>query len=226
MARVLLIAGTSGYTEEWWRPGSAFATMLKAAGHELAAPDDAYSWTTHLDGVLGDNREWVEAGKALAWWLIPHPVDAIIAHSHGGNVAAHGLARLPASRSPRTFITVGTPVRAEMRAVYRAARDRLERWRHIRSGRTDAWQRWGSLSWWDWLRPWRWQWERDMEYADGNVYVPGVSHEGLLAPELWIARHWADWITPPRMLLPPPTAETPAAALAPPAVTPVSGVSV
>lgn len=188
MARVLLIAGTHGYHEPWWQPGSPFVQALEAAGHALAAPADPFSWTTELDGLVGDDRDWQEAAKALRWWLQLHPADVIIAHSHGGNVAALALA---GGAFVDQLVTVATPVRPELADVYGLAKLHVRRWTHVRSDGADTWQRWGSRTWRDWVRPWTWgRLERDMAAADCNVFVPGVAHGALLEPALWTARGW------------------------------------
>ena len=195
--RVLLVAGTAPpgavpTPADWWHPASAFVAALQAAGHTLASPDDPFSWTGDVEGLVGDDREWQEAGKALRWYLQSYPVDAIIAHSHGGNVAALALA---GGAMVDILVTVATPVRPELAAVYASAKLHCGRWTHVRSDGTDHWQRWGTRTWADWLRPWRWgAFERDMTSADCNVFVPGVSHAGLLEPGLWTARGWWRWL--------------------------------
>lgn len=193
MARVLLIAGTRRpgsvpTTADWWHPGSAFVAALQAAGHQLASPDDLFSWTQDADGIVGDDREWREAGKALRWYLQSYPVDTILAHSHGGNVAVLALA---GGAMVDHQITVATPVRPELADAYHQASLRVGRWTHLRSDSSDFFQRWGSRTWRDWLRPWRWgRFERDMASADCNVFAPGVTHGALLEPALWTRRGW------------------------------------
>ena len=197
MARVLLVAGTKPpgtvpTLADWWHPASAFVRALQAAGHALASPDDPFSWTQDIDGLVGDDREWQEAGKALRWYLQSYPVDAIIAHSHGGNVVALALA---GGAMVDVLITVATPVRPELAEAYSRTRDRVGRWTHLRSDGADRWQRWGSRTWADWLRPWRWgRLERDIAAADCNVFVPGIAHGALMDPRLWTDRGWWGWL--------------------------------
>lgn len=191
MARVLLIGGTCGGTrlagvcgapdpDPWWRPGSAFTEALRQHGHELAAPDDPYSWTGELDGVL-DHAVWREAGHALyRWWQLHRDrVDAVIAFSHGGQVLTYGLVygmALPAA------IFVGTPVRPDLADRYRQARRALQRLTQLRSDWTDFWQLLGSLRLTELADSWRIT--RDLPGADVLV-VPGVGHAGLLRVDVW-----------------------------------------
>lgn len=150
MARVLLGAGTWGRRRNfpWWRLGSPFVQALEQAGHVVATSSrdtagnpllDAvqagrahrsrsWGWTTGLDGVLGDNDLWLMSGQALAFWLELHPVDAIIAHSHAGNVVAYAChfgAKVP------VLITVGTPVRRDLSNAYYAMRKYVGFWAHL-----------------------------------------------------------------------------------------------
>ena len=197
VVRILLVAGTKPpgavpTPADWWHPAAAFVRALQAAGHTLASPDDLFSWTGDVEGLVGDDREWQEAAKALRWYLQLYPVDAIISHSHGGNVVALALA---GGAMVDVLITVATPVRPELADAYAQTHLRVGRWTHLRSDGADYWQRWGTRTWRDWLRPWRWgRFERDMASADCNVFVPGISHAGLLAPALWSERGWWGWL--------------------------------
>jgi len=189
MAKVLLLAGTHDAANFWWRPGSPFVRGLEAAGHTLAAPEDPYSWSTALDGLVGGNDDWRGAGDALRWWLEAHPVDAIVAFSHGGAVVAYALAHHLAPPLP-VLMTVGMPVRWDLRDVYALARPRVHRWWHVHSDAAD-WMQWLG-SWFDGSR----RNIRDLDLADENLVEPGISHRGLLDPDLWRRRGWFARLAP------------------------------
>lgn len=190
MARVLLIAGTwDTEPDAWWRPGSPFREELITRGHTLAT-DDQGSWTTEVEGIVGSHEAWLIAGYDLAKWRRNHPVDAVIAFSHGGQVAAVALA----SGVPiETLITVGVPPRTDMAAFYQAASAHVGHWLHVYSPfLTDVWQWAGTLM--DGSLRYR----RDMPQAHVNEAVWWRRHRGLLDPALWTARGFWDHLpTPP-----------------------------
>jgi hypothetical protein len=183
MATILLIGGTwDRRRDAWWRPGSPFVRALAQHGHALAAPDDPYTWSQDLDGV-GSMHDWEAAGHALRWWLglhaDPRP-DAIVAHSHGGTVAAFGLARLPAAERIPRLMTLGMPVRGDLWPTYEQARAQgVAEWIHVYTGSRDLWQ---------WLGDWfdgSWRLRRRLAIADHNVKVPGLLHRELVTPDVW-----------------------------------------
>jgi hypothetical protein len=190
MATVLLLAGTHDTQPgTWWQRGSLFTRCLEAHGHTLAAPGDGSSWTAELDGVLGQHGVWAREGDRLRAYLAQHPVagvDVVIAFSHGGQVATYAAA--DGATIPH-LITLGTPVRGDLEAVYAQARPRIGRWTHVYAvGGGDWWQLLGSL--FDGvLRVWR-----AMPDADCNVVARGLTHRDLVDPAQWSARSWWRWL--------------------------------
>lgn len=194
-APVVLIAGTHGMGSPWWRPGSPFAQMLAAEGCRLLGAEgngDYFRWSTTLDGVVGEHDDWRAAAAGLRWYaqakLGGEPVS-VVAHSHGGTIAL--LAAAQGLKLDR-LITVATPVRADLRAEYRAAREMAWLWVHLYSDDSD---------WWQWAGSWfdgSWRLRRRMRWAELNLKVPGVGHSGLLDRALWQQRRWAYLLAGPR----------------------------
>jgi len=183
----VLIAGTHGYHDDWWRPGSSFVKQLNEERIRTADSSDPYTWCTKLDGVLGGNEVWESAGHALRWYVRskvgPYPVS-IIAHSHGGQVAAYAAAQ---GLQIERLITVATPVRGDMDGVYREATKNISWWRHLHSD-NDLWQVFGGLM------DGRWGIHREMPHADENIMVEGIQHGKFLDPELWSTNYWWEWL--------------------------------
>lgn len=205
-APVILVAGTWGgkrSESQWWQPRSLFARMLEAGGVTILAPEDPFRWTTDLDGLIGKNEDWARAGDALRWYAnakllpvggAPRRVS-VVSHSHGGNCVAYACASgLLVDR----LITVGTPIRREMRTTYEAARKNIQTWIHLYSNSADVWQMFGSW------RPGRllaWvrgeSLTRRMKWADVNLKHPGVTHGNLVDPALWRDRRYAFFLAGP-----------------------------
>lgn len=200
MARVLLVSGTCGRRTPWWRIGHPFVRALTTAqGHALAAPSEGRSWwgwTTRLDGVLGRDDSWIEAAASLYWYtmLEAQAPDAVIAHSHGGNVLA-----LAAHRGAHfgSVVTVGTPRRRTLASAYRALQRQSRRWTHLYTP-GDAWQILGT---WRARRPLTsLVWNGEMPDAHVNIRVTGLprwrrwtglSHTSdLLDPARWTREQW------------------------------------
>ncbi|MBI4251007.1 MAG: hypothetical protein HY618_00975 [Candidatus Tectomicrobia bacterium] len=183
----VLVAGTWGgfNAGDWWRPGSPFAREAGRNGVRLLAPDDPFRWSTRLDGIIGDNGEWELSGEVLKWYChakAPGEPVNLIAHSHGGQVAAYAAAR---GLRVSTLITIATPVRRDMEPVYSRASGSISgRWVHIHTGRRDRWQWLGGLG--DGLLGVR----REMPAPARNVLEPGRDHTSLLDPALWTERGW------------------------------------
>ncbi|OGG46184.1 MAG: hypothetical protein A3F84_10400 [Candidatus Handelsmanbacteria bacterium RIFCSPLOWO2_12_FULL_64_10] len=196
MPPTVLIAGTWGdYQEEsWWRPGSPFVREAVRHGVHLLDPGDPFRWSTRLDGLMGGNAEWELSGEVLKWYChakAPGETVNLIAHSHGGQVAAYALAR---GLKVGTLVTVATPVRRDMEDVYQRACLRnglprcVHRWVHIHTDRRDLWQWFGELG--DGLLGIR----RGMPAPAENVSEPGRDHGSLLDPALWTSRGWWEWV--------------------------------
>lgn len=192
---VVLVAGTHGYRDPvaWHRPGSLFVFSLVSAGLHLLDNQDPFEWSTNL-GRHGRHDPWIVGADALRWYLAAkrarlelypaRPTVAIIAYSHGGQVAAYALAGLRPGIVD-TLITVATPVRTDMVETYICARGAVRRWIHLHSDLTDQWQAAGSGS--D-----DGTFTGQMSEADENVYEPVTDHHSLLSPKLWFERSWWD----------------------------------
>ncbi len=143
--QVILVAGTWGYrdlnpTQEWWWPSSAFAAMVKVAGHTIIGADCPYVWTTNLNGAVVGQKDvdWQVGGANLFSYAVPPlcpdkriPSDEllIVAHSHGLQPALYAFARGMKGR----LISVCSPVREDMMAVARMARTNISKWVHTYS---------------------------------------------------------------------------------------------
>jgi hypothetical protein len=153
MIEYLAVAGTHGTRreDEWNHLGSAFTRFMLRRGfvsiEERAA--SPFVWSTDLD--LGrSHRDWQAGGRALLYYLVPplHPHlrlppgrTRLVAHSHGGQVALYAASY---GLKVECLVTVGTPVRGDMREVAEAARPNIKRWLHLYSPR-DLTQILGSL---------------------------------------------------------------------------------
>jgi hypothetical protein len=150
-----------------------------------------------LDGLDGNDENWDAAGRALAHYIMPPLCDHaiippsetfIIAHSHGGNVVAYacGVYGLKVSG----LITVATPVRKNMDAVYKKAAENIDRHLHLYAGWKDYMQILGGLF------DGQWGIHRDMPYAEKNAKMPGGHGDILRDPKLfqnWLDKGWLDY---------------------------------
>lgn len=179
--------------DDWARPGSVFTSAMLEAGVDLYHPEDPFSWDTALGGVISDSP-WVKAGLALRNYIVKHGEPAsVLGHSHGGNVIAWAAtfgARFEVA------VTVATPVRDDMRYSYRSLRQNAGHWAHVYSDESvpgaAAWQALGELS----LDPKTWKRVlfpiRAFTLAYPVLYIPGQSHEELIAADLWKRMHLWD----------------------------------
>jgi hypothetical protein len=176
----------------WWHPPSLFWREAVLRGVNVCPVP--FIWSTEIDGVIGKNWAWYAAGHALLYFVhseYPSETDVllkpvnIIAHSHGGQVAifaaAYGLL-------VDTLVTVGTPVRHDVKRYRKAARPNIKRWVHIYSP-NDPMQIEGTLGDGGGLL----EWPREISQADQNISEPTMepgSHSKLLDPALWTSRRW------------------------------------
>jgi len=183
----ILVAGTHGHKNPWWKPGSPFMQAMIGQRIRPADLSDPYSWCTNLDGLFGKNEIWEASGHALRWYArskISHYPVSVVAYSHGGQVAAYAAANgLHIDR----LITVATPVRKDMEAVYEAAKGNIDSWYHLHSD-SDLWQVLGGLM------DGKWGIHRTMPFADENVMVNNIHHSDFLNPELWDQNYWWEWL--------------------------------
>ena len=195
-----LVGGTWSFDgedrHEWWQYDSAFAAFLKAHGLNPSHPVP-FIWSSDIDGgfrwpwTKRKFRDWESAGYALAYYLddVPPERRLVIAHSHGGQVALFA-----ASQGTRIaqLVTVGTPVRRDMREVRALARPNIKHWLHVHV-KADRMQRLGELF------DGHLGIHREFEEADVNAHVDDrkVGHSGVLTRaeyfRLWIANGWLDY---------------------------------
>lgn len=214
--RVVTVAGTwgAGYGRngDWWRPGSAFVSMLAEAGVSLVDGEDPFAWSTGIDGIDGQNLTWQTAGRALKWYCeakVRRDRVSVVAHSHGGQVVAYAAA---AGARFETVITVASPVREDLDLQYQALRRQSRRWIHIYTDETlgVAWQLLGSLG----LANLGRRHIRRMPLADDNIYIPGESHGDLVGKaDLWRPEPrgmgWRDLLRVVPLSVPPATSGRP-----------------
>lgn len=206
------IPGTHGDNGEptglWWQSGSPFARFMYRAGLCHLNEDRPFTWSTDLNGhrvwrrFLGlrdPHRDWIACGYALSYYLWPAQqqedyVDIaernIVAHSHAGQGVFYACA-LGGLRINR-LITIGTPVRRDMRHIVRRARPNIGQWLHIRS-ESDTTAIWGGIG--DGaFGAQRTFWGEE----DWTDIVPDIGHSGVLHDEnlfhYWQARAWIEFL--------------------------------
>ena len=209
MTSVLLVQGTHAWgrstAEQWWEASSPFARFLSSQQLELLGGDRPFIWDTDLDGVgwfHGRGKRhinWEAAGLCLYAYLKP-PLNAsddyvpladrnLIGHSHAMQVIAYACA---AGLKINRLITIGSPVRKDMRDVYAAARPNVARWLHVHSDRSDR------IQWLGTLFDGHVGVVRRQPFADVNLGIPQVSHSRLLNDPLcfplWRAHELADFL--------------------------------
>lgn len=188
---VVLIAGTGSWKpggQDWHTDGSPFVRFLRAHHVEpvFGRNGRPFTWSTGLGGVGfgdGDHRVWQAAGANLLDYLVPPfcpesrlPPEQtqLIAHSHGLQVALYACA---AGLRVQTLISLGSPIREDMRATAEQARPNIARWVHVHSDSSDRWQWFGTLF------DGRFGIVRRHPLADRNVGIPKVGHSTLLRDE-------------------------------------------
>lgn len=183
----VLVAGTHGLNDNWWKPGSKFCSMLYQHRIRCADSSDPFVWCTGLDGLIGDNSVWESSGAALRWYAhskVRHYPLSVVAHSHGGQVAAFAAAHgLHIDR----LITAAMPVRKDMDAVYSKAKRNIDKWVHLHSD-SDMWQVLGGL------RDGKWGIHREVPYADVNICEKELSHRDFVDDKLWWKNDWCQYL--------------------------------
>lgn len=115
------VAGTwaARNNDRWHAAGSPLAGVLATLGWHRDA-DNFPFWDTSLAGVSlcgNSHTAWQFGGGLLAEFLRTDPCGktaVVIAHSHGGQVAAYAACR----QRIRCLITIDTPVRHDMARVW------------------------------------------------------------------------------------------------------------
>lgn len=196
----VLVAGTNSWMDDgrcdWYCPGHPFALFLESHG---CAPmfngPRPFVWTTDLAGIpfFTNRKEWSAGGAALAYFVMamnraPKAETAVIAHSHGLQVAAYAAAEY--DLKIHTLVTVGSPIRKDMAKQYKALRLNTRYWLHVHSDCSDRWQWLGEMF------DGHFGIVRDCVLADRNAYVRGVGHSELLRDPVqyhyWLKAGWLD----------------------------------
>ncbi len=185
--KYLPIAGTDGWNDAWVKAKSDFGQMMAAEGFELLlAGDRPFRWSTALDGLFGDDRQWAAGADALYYFLrfVPLEDRNLICHSHGGQLPAF----VCASAFPiRSLTTVGTPVRDDV--PWSAAEGFIGFHQHLYDLKRDLWGWLGQVGDHD-LRT-------ERTFPDNrvkNIGVADISHSKVLRDPkcipLWQSQGW------------------------------------
>jgi hypothetical protein len=102
--RVTLVHGTAASDAAWIRPDSPMWEGLQAAGFVC----DTFVWSGHNSHGARE-RAAHELAVHLGERAEPGVRQAVVAHSHGGNVAAHAVWRLLPDVGPIPVVTLATP---------------------------------------------------------------------------------------------------------------------
>jgi hypothetical protein len=199
---LILVPGTHAVdasqadTAEWYWPGRPFWQAAVVAGVALLGEHDPFEWSSNIGG-LGPRKftEWKPAADALRWYgqlkvtqralylrdPVPDPqVVSILAHSHGGNVAAYAAARAVKGFRVDTLILAATPIRADMVPIYAEAVTRCRRVIYLETGGHDLWRRLGLLGGGVGTLP----------PGVEMVRCPDADHRDVLDPARWTRLDW------------------------------------
>jgi pimeloyl-ACP methyl ester carboxylesterase len=176
-----------GRTGDWWHAGSPFFEKMKERNLVMYRPEDPFFWSSSLEGIVGGNETWCSAGAALRYYLAPIAYEHrnLIAHSHGGQVAAYcasGRSTTNIFLQPcpiRTLIYVGVPVRKDMEEIYSLAAGKIAKIVSIYDPRDTV--RWLG-SWFDGsIAPQKLK-------ADIEISTRGISHSKILNEQRYIEK--------------------------------------
>lgn len=192
--KFLPLAGTHSWTGklsgEWWQDGSEYLAFMATQGFVPYDPEDPFVWDTGLGGLpIFGTTNWYAAGLNLRHYNGFKGPIRIVAHSHGGQVAAYAAAR---GLKIYSLVTIGTPVRADMYPIWTAARKNIRYWTHVYSDWSDKTQLLGSLFDGAFGIERRFIWTDVFGIRQGankNLGLPGVGHSGLIRTP----KHFAKW---------------------------------
>lgn len=189
-ATYIPIGGTWSWDEDenhyqWWERGSTLTRQLSGLGLVLHARNP-FEWSTDIDGDLFHKNKtvWKAAGKHLACHVERVPLEErnMICHSHGGQVlfycAYYGV-------KFNHVITVGTPVRNDMKAIVMAAKPNLGYWHHIMDSKTD----WMAVA--GGIFDGGFGIRHDFDQADSRSDIKGIGHSAILNDEKAM-HYWED----------------------------------
>jgi hypothetical protein len=175
----------------WWQPGSPFTNYLAQYDLYLWQPEFPFVWDTELSGALlwrQSHRNWQAAAAHLVDRLSPVPFEDrnIVAHSHAIQIVMYACAY---GLEIRNLITVGGPVRSDMRDASEIARRRIQFWLAV-SDPDDKTQRQGE--WFDGDEDWKHPTGHPL--ADVNDRIRAIGHSGVLYDAalipIWTQQHW------------------------------------
>lgn len=194
MLRYIIVNGTHGATRhgDFDAPGSKFLATLD----NLAEPvcrEQPYCWSTALEGIDGDNIEWLVAGANLFQYAVPPLCPdrrvkseelLVIAFSHGVQVALYAFSMGLKGR----FISVNPPIREDMLAVARDARHNMVSWTNLYGNWKDTWAIFGAI------RDGNWGLRRQYpeNFCTRQVLVPG-GHGAALREDKYYPM-WKEWV--------------------------------
>lgn len=185
----IVVPGTWSRDAGWHQPGAAWPAFMETQGVTLYRGADGRgpAWSGDMNGRpwrrwIGreDHGDWITGGIALYAWVVPPiaphcriaPEDTrIICHSHGLQVVLYAC---QLGLRVRSLVSIGSPVRADMRAVSVAARRNIGAWLHLHSDWSDRWQWLGAVG------DGALGIQRRHPLADLNRALPGVGHSRIL----------------------------------------------
>jgi hypothetical protein len=210
VTRVIVVPGTWGREQDWYRPWSPWARYLVSLGVEVFEPNGRpFLWSTDAGGWQGwrrwfgrtstrDHWDWMAGGDALFNLIVPPlaperripPAETrVISHSHGLQVVLYACAY---GLKIDTLIDIAGPVRADMRPILDAARPNIRQWLHVHSDGSDKMQWLGELG------------DGTLGIVRGvtlpgvvNHALPKAGHSGVLRDPVWFPRFWpgaVDWM--------------------------------
>lgn len=211
MTPLLFVQGTHGWGRgdepQWWRDGSPLIAFLEARDFVVLGKQQPFIWSTNVDGVQwwhGKARKhinWESAGCSLYAFLrnplapsdyVPLASRNLVGHSHAMQVIAYACA---AGLKINRLLTLGSPVRADMREIYAAARPNIGHWLHVHSDSTD------KMQWYGELFDGHFGIVRKQPFADVNLGIPAVAHSRLLNDPacfpLWQCNGMIDFLRSP-----------------------------
>jgi hypothetical protein len=176
---VVGIAGTWAWKSAWWQDDSPFWRYMRRHGiYPARVNGRPFRWSTDLGSTWqfwkSRHSDWEAGGDALAYYLdaLPPAYRVVVAHSHGGQVAAYCAAQ---GVTIDRLVTVATPVRADMEGTWKLARQSIRHWCHVMDSEGD------KTAWWGAFGDGRFGNTREFKDTDATVKIGGIGHSGLLS---------------------------------------------
>lgn len=186
----------------WWKPNSDFEIFAKANNiFYKSVNDEPFIWSGRVDGInwksvatfgLSNDRhdDWRTAGFALRYYLQRVKLEDrnLILHSHAWPVYLYS--NMPV----KNIITVGSPMRADLKALAEIAKKQklYNLHMHIYDQKIDRIAFLGQIG------DGKWFGSRNCETADINHKLPKISHSKILTDleyiQLWESQGWFDFL--------------------------------